>query len=116
MAQDFRVDARGLRIRRAPNPGGDLDAAKSLPVGFALPWGPNVGLAAFGSYLPLPAKLRGTVCRHFSAGAGGDAKAVAAQIEAEMDRTAQRLTNGRNPYLDWLARPRRFTRRAKAAA
>src|SRR5262245_35423066 len=37
---------------------------KTLPIGFALPWGLNVGLA-FASYLPLPAKLRGTVCRHF---------------------------------------------------
>lgn len=88
---------------------------KTLPIGFALPWGLSLGVA-FGSYLPVPAKLRGTVCRHFSVAPGDDAESVARQVEAEMDRTAQRLTAGRNPYLDWLTRPGRWTPRSERAA
>ena len=86
---------------------------KALPIGFALPWGWNVG-AALGGYLPIPAKLRGTVCRHFPAGSGLDPEVVAKEVEAEMDATAQRLAAGRNPYLDWLARPGRWNLRATA--
>jgi hypothetical protein len=87
---------------------------KALPVSFALPWGLNVGLA-FGAYLPLPAKMRGTVCRHFRVEPGDDAERVARQVEAEMDATAQRLAAGRNPYLDWLTRPGRWDLRVEEA-
>jgi len=83
---------------------------KALPIGFALPWGLNVGIA-FGGYLPIPAKMRGTVCRHFTVDPGEDPASVARQVEAEMDATAQRLAAGRNPYLDWLTRPGRWNRR-----
>jgi 1-acyl-sn-glycerol-3-phosphate acyltransferase len=87
---------------------------KALPVSIALPWGLNVGLA-FGAYLPIPAKMRGTVCRHFRVAPGDDAERVARQVEAEMDATAQRLAAGRNPYLDWLLRPGRWDLRAAEA-
>ena len=87
---------------------------KALPISLALPWGLNVGLA-FGAYLPLPAKMRGTVCRHFQASPGAAPEEVARKVEAEMDATAQRLAAGRNPYLDWLTRPGRWTVRAEGA-
>jgi hypothetical protein len=87
---------------------------KALPISLAPPWGLNVGLA-FGAYLPVPAKLRGTVCRHFHASPGDAPEDVARKVEAEMDATAQRLAAGRNPYLDWLTRPGRWKLRAERA-
>jgi 1-acyl-sn-glycerol-3-phosphate acyltransferase len=88
---------------------------KALPISFALPWGLNVGLA-FGAYLPIPAKMRGTVCRHFHVAPGDDVERGARRVEAEMDATAQRLAAGRNPYLDWLVRPARWDLRAPEIA
>jgi 1-acyl-sn-glycerol-3-phosphate acyltransferase len=87
---------------------------KALPISVALPWGLNVGVAA-AAYLPIPAKLRGTVCRHFHASPGDAPEDVARKVESEMDATAQHLAAGRNPYLDWLVRPGRWNLRAEAA-
>ena len=87
---------------------------KALPISLALPWGPNVGLA-FGAYLPIPAKLRGTVCRHFHVAPGDAPEDVARKVESEMDATAQRRGAGRNPYFDWLTRPGRWTLRSGPA-
>ena len=83
---------------------------KTLPVSFALPWGLNAGLAGLG-YLPIPAKMRGTICKHVLVGRGADPEAVARAIEFEMDATARALTEGRNPYADWLTRPARWIER-----
>jgi 1-acyl-sn-glycerol-3-phosphate acyltransferase len=80
---------------------------KALPISVALPWGLNVGLAA-GAYLPLPAKLRGAVCRHFLASPGDAPESVAAKVESEMDATASRLTAGRSALRDWWLRPARW--------
>ncbi len=88
---------------------------KALPISLALPWGLNVGVAA-GGYLPFPAKLRGTVCRHFHVSPGDAPEDVARKVESEMDATAQRLAAGRNPYLDWLTRPGRWRLRSENAA
>jgi 1-acyl-sn-glycerol-3-phosphate acyltransferase len=88
---------------------------KALPISFALPWGLNVGIAQ-AAYLPIPAKMRGTVCRHFSVAPGDDPERTARAVEAEMDATAQRLAAGRNPYLDWLTRPARWTSRSAERA
>jgi Diacylglycerol acyltransferase len=83
---------------------------KTLPLSFALPWGLNAGLAGLG-YLPVPAKMRGTICKHVRVGRGAEPAAVASAIEYEMDAAARALTAGRNPYADWLTRPARFVER-----
>jgi len=72
--------------------------------------GLNVGLAAH-AYLPIPAKMRGTICKHVRVGRGADPEAVARAIEYDMDAAAQRLTAGKSPYADWLTRPARWTPR-----
>jgi 1-acyl-sn-glycerol-3-phosphate acyltransferase len=104
----------GAKLARALG----LDAKlrmKALPIGFALPWGLSVGVA-YGAYLPVPAKMRGTVCRHVRVAPGDDAEAAARAVEAEMDAAAHRLAGGRNPYLDWLVRPARWNVRSGAEA
>ena len=65
---------------------------KALPISLALPWGLNIGVAAALGYWPLPAKMRGAVCRHFVASPGDAPESVAEKVESEMDATAQRLT------------------------